>query len=122
MDVEDKRTHYVGRYRVVIGTNWERYHDGQVKVYSELYRIGEREPIISSYYGPSLCFDDPLGRESAYTALRGLTMRPGDVDAEWFDDYTPAQLEWARSSECEWLGYLASEGEERMAKRRYSRR
>jgi len=35
-------------------------------------------------------------------ALLGfLTLRPGDTDVEYFDAYTPEQMEFAESYECE---------------------
>lgn len=42
--------------------------------------------------------------DAALLALLGfLTLRPGDTDSECFDKYTPAQMAWAQSSECESL-------------------
>ena len=44
--------------------------------------------------------------ESCAALLSFLTLRPGDTDAEYFDDYTPAQLNFAEqhaealSAEC----------------------
>lgn len=32
--------------------------------------------------------------DAARSALAFLTLRPGDVDAEYFDGYTPAQVAW----------------------------
>lgn len=32
-----------------------------------------------------------------------LTVQPGDTDTEWFDDYTPEQMRFARSGEAEAL-------------------
>ena len=38
--------------------------------------------------------------ESVYALLGFLTMRPGDTDQEYFEEYTPKQLEWAESHDC----------------------
>jgi hypothetical protein len=44
--------------------------------------------------------------------LSFLTLKPGDTDSDYFADYTPAQMEWARSSECEFLSCDVSTAEE----------
>ena len=44
-------------------------------------------------------------------------MKPGDTDDEYFGGYSPEQLAWAEDNG-EWLALLASEREERNAKRR----
>jgi hypothetical protein len=41
------------------------------------------------------------GKESAISLLTFLTLRPGDTDSEYFDKYTPEQLEFANSIDCE---------------------
>src|SRR5215467_12574331 len=43
--------------------------------------------------------------------LSFLSLRPGDTDAEYFESYTPAQLEWA-DARGEYLSLLAYELEE----------
>lgn len=35
------------------------------------------------------------------TLLSFLTLQSGDTDSEYFDSYTPDQLAWSESSECE---------------------
>lgn len=46
---------------------------------------------------------DSEGLEMAKTLLTFLTLQPGDTDEEYFEYYTPEQLEWANSWECEQL-------------------
>jgi len=41
--------------------------------------------------------------ESVISLLGFLTCQPGDTDRDYFATYTPAQMEWAKSSECEQL-------------------
>lgn len=41
--------------------------------------------------------------DAARTLLSFLTMQPGDIEKEYFDKYTPEQLAWAKSKECEQL-------------------
>lgn len=56
-------------------------------------------------FRPSPCHADDA--DATLRALLGfLTLRPGDTDADYFADYTPAQREFAASSACELLGYL----------------
>jgi len=56
-------------------------------------------------------FRDPEGLECAKTLLTFLTLQPGDIDDEYFDKYTPEQLEWAKSFECEQLQVFADDEE-----------
>ena len=44
---------------------------------------------------------DPTGKESRCHLLCFLTLKPGDTDKEYFEKYTPEQLEWANSWENE---------------------
>jgi hypothetical protein len=58
------------------------------------------------FCGSPLHADDS---DETLAALLGfLTLRPGDTDREYFDAYTPAQLDFAES-EGEYLGLLAEE-------------
>lgn len=50
--------------------------------------------------------------DSVYTLLGFLTLRPGDTDEEYFDSYTPEQLEWVQSDSAEELRYQVMEWEE----------
>ena len=53
-----------------------------------------------------------IDSNQAVAALLGfLSLRPGDTDAEYFDDYSPEQLEWAETRG-ELLGLFALELEE----------
>lgn len=41
------------------------------------------------------------GDETAGALLSFLSLQPGDTDPDYFDSYTPAQLEWARRNGAE---------------------
>lgn len=41
-----------------------------------------------------------------------LTLKKGDTDPEFFDNYTPDQMEWTRSDRCEELQMLGLDIEE----------
>lgn len=68
-------------------------------------------------YRPSPMFEE-ASREAAIGLLGFLTLRPGDTDDEYFEKYTPEQMAWAKSSDCEYLGYEVSDEEEASSKKR----
>lgn len=49
--------------------------------------------------------------QTIYALLSFLTLRPGDTDKEYFQDYTPIQLDWCNSLECEDLQCWVSDRE-----------
>lgn len=55
----------------------------------------------------------PMHADDSDATLRGLlgflTLRPGDTDAEYFADYTPAQLAFAASDTCQLLAFIYSD-------------
>jgi hypothetical protein len=55
---------------------------------------------------------DPESDDSIRALLGFLTLRPGDTDADYFDSYTPEQLAWAKSGDCEDLAlwYAGEDG------------
>lgn len=66
------------------------YRDGRQ---SRSYMLAFDGEVMFSGYdyspAPSMRFDSD---ESAATLLRFLSLQPGDVDEEYFANYTPAQL------------------------------
>lgn len=50
---------------------------------------------------------------AAYALLGFLTLKPCDTDREYFDDYTPAQMEWCQSDEAERIGLAVYDFEAR---------
>lgn len=64
--------------------------------------------FAGSDFGPS-----PMHADDADATLRGrlgfLTLRPGDTDAEYFAEYSPAQLAFAASDTCELLAFIYSD-------------
>jgi hypothetical protein len=59
-------------------------------------------------FGPS-----PMHADDSDATLRGLlgflTLRPGDTDAEYFADYTPAQMAFAKSDAAQLLAFIYSD-------------
>ena len=54
----------------------------------------------------------PESKESAIQLLGFLTLKPGDTDSDYFDNYTEAQLNFCNSSDCEELSSLVYDYEE----------
>lgn len=55
---------------------------------------------------------DAIDSDAAtWGAVGWFTLKPGDTDSEFFDDYTPAQLEWCESSEAEELSLFVYDHE-----------
>jgi len=53
-----------------------------------------------------------------YALLGFLSLGKGDTDADYFEDYTQAQLDWRDSNRREHLAMIVFEWEERQAKKR----
>lgn len=78
------------------------------------YRFADRGKVIfkGDDYGCSPCHAiDSLA--AVYDLLSFLSLRPGDTDVEYFDDYTPTQMEWCQSGRAEELSWLVCERESR---------
>ncbi len=71
-------------------------------------------------YKPSpLCSIDSL--DSIISLLGFLTCQIGDTDNEYFAKYTPAQLAWCNSFECEQLKGLVSDYDNKQEKQYYNK-
>lgn len=80
---------------------FNRDSDGRPNI---IYKVKTPTGVIfqgRDFSPPANCFRDPTGKESRCGLLNFLTLKPGDTDSEYFDSYTPEQLEWANSSENE---------------------
>lgn len=94
-------------FRLTMWDTHRRDRRGQTRIGYELYD------------GPQLVFSgedfsgSPMHADDADATVAGLlcflSLRPGDTDREYFDDYTPEQLEWCQSGRAEFLSCLASE-------------
>jgi len=69
------------------------------------FRFGvvDEPPIFegADFAGSPLTADD--SDQCLATLLTFLTLRPGDTDRDYFDDYTPEQLDWTQDYACESL-------------------
>ena len=76
------------------------------------FKVGKKIVFEGKDFGCPPCYSiDSLS--TAYSILSFLTLRPGDTDKEYFEDYTAEQMEWARSSKCEYLQYMVSDWQEK---------
>jgi len=77
------------------------------------YRLEESGKVIfeGDSFGPAPHVD-PYSRDSVMHLLTFLTLRKGDTDNEYFDNYTPAQLDWIESDTCEELRWIVYDYEE----------
>lgn len=75
------------------------------------YELRDRAGCLL-FAGDDFC-PSPLHADDSDATLRGLlgflTLRPGDTDAEYFANYTPAQLAFARSDTCQLLAFIYSD-------------
>ena len=79
-------------------------------------RDGRRVIFAGDFGCPSCTAIDSL--ECVKSILGFLTLRDGDVDAEYFVGYTQAQLDWRDSTRCDQLAMIQFEMEERLEKRK----
>lgn len=72
------------------------------------YELKDGRKVIfsgSDFTGSPLHADD--SRQTVAALLNFLSLKPGDTNREYFDKYTPEQMEWCQSDRCEYLGLLA---------------
>lgn len=98
------------------------YHTGRYDRYGKsvlAYRFRDRGKLIfdDSGFSPSpMHCDDSM--ETVYALLGFISLRPGDTDSEYFDKYTPSQMEWCQSGRAEELSCIVCVREERLNERR----
>ena len=93
------------------GFSLRLYYLGSEKI-GYVFRDGGKVVFSGCDYRPSpLHSCDSL--DSVYGLLGFLSMQDGDTDAEYFADYTPAQLAWRDSGRAEELSMYVYDHEER---------
>ena|GEM_PF-5718442 len=110
MNREAIRTWQAGRFRLEVCDTGRRDWRGQSRL---AYTFTDDDKVIfegSDFCGSPLHADDS---DETLAALLGfLSLRPGDTERDYFDSYTPEQLDWARANGEE-LSLIAHEMEER---------
>jgi hypothetical protein len=110
MNREVIRMWQAGRFKLEIFDTGRQDWRGQSRL---SYTFTDGGSVIfqgEDFAGSPLHSDD--SDETVAALLGFLALRPGDTDREYFDRYTPEQLDWARANGEE-LGWLAHEIEER---------
>jgi hypothetical protein len=84
-------------YRLLTWETGKRFHTRQHKIGYALWQPGHDEPLFVGEdcgVAPS----DSIDGDGALRGLMGfLTLKPGDTDDEYFENYTPEQLAFAES-------------------------
>lgn len=100
---------------------WDTGSVGMSGKYRLAYRLRDRGRTIfegDDFHSSPLHAIDSL--HTVYAILGFLSLRPGETDLEYFDGYTPDQLDWCRSYRAEWLSVLVCDGEERLNRRAHA--
>ena len=82
------------------------------------YQFKDRRRVIfegSDFAGSPMHADDSI--DTTMALLSFLSLRPGDTDAEYFAEYTPAQTDWM-NSRAETLASIVAEFEYHQETRR----
>lgn len=98
-------------YRLRTFDTYGHMSTGQRKLAYIFQAPGRRVLFKGADYGCAPA--DPIDSDAALVGLLGfLTLKPGDTDSEYFDRYTPEQLDWCRGSDCEELSLLVANAED----------
>jgi len=96
-------------YELELYDTHEQDIHGKHRLYYRFTR--DREPIFTAgdfWCSPSRSIDSD---DTLVSLLGFLTLRPGDTDAEYFENYTPRQLEFAANEAEELSIYADTEGD-----------
>lgn len=112
------RTYKYGDYTMTLDATGRRDRYGKPQIAYTLSKEAEGDPIFSGddcYAGLS-GRDDPEGMGVAEDLLSFLTLRPGDIEDDYFEDYTERQLEFAthEAEDLQMWVLCLSEANERM--------
>ena len=89
-----------GGYTVSLEATSKRMKTGQIKTKYSLTDPKGKVVFSGSDLGCSP-LNTPESKENAVALLSFLTLRKGDTDEDYFDDYTPEQLAWIDTDDCE---------------------
>jgi hypothetical protein len=74
---------------------------GKSRLAYDFRKDGDSEPLFSGDDFFCGMFTSINSDECMLCLLAFLTLKPGDTDKEYFEEYNENQLSWANSSECE---------------------
>lgn len=89
-----------GDYTVSLAATDKRAKTGQIKTKYSLTDPKGTVVFSGSDLGCSP-LNTPESKENAVALLSFLTLRKGDTDEDYFDGYTPEQLAWIDTDDCE---------------------
>lgn len=89
-----------GDYTVSLEATSRRAKTGQIKTKYSLTDPHGKVVFSGSDLGCSP-LNTPESKENAVALLSFLTLRKGDTDEGYFDNYTPEQLAWIDTDDCE---------------------
>lgn len=89
-----------GDYTVSLEATNKRAKTGQIKTKYSLTDPHGKVVFSGSDLGCSP-MHAPESKENAVALLTFLTLRKGDTDDDYFGDYTPEQLEWIDTGDCD---------------------
>lgn len=96
-----RKTYNLGReFRLTLYNEGQETRDGKLKI---RYRFSENGKAIFTGDNFRAGYGMTSPKRIACDLLAFLTLRPGDTDPEFFEDYTLEQLEFSRRSDMEYL-------------------
>lgn len=102
-------------YKLSLRETDKRDSYGHVRV-AYTFKTPDNEILFQGDDFGSSPLHDPESKASAIGLLAFLTLKPGDTDADYFDKYTPRQMEFAQSMDAENLSSIVYDYEERQAR------
>jgi len=99
------------KYKMTLKATGERGEFGKAQI-AYTFKTPEGKVLFqgNDFYNPEYVPED---KDSAISLLGFLTLKPGDTDQDYFKDYTPEQLEFSNSMDCEMLQLIVSDYEEK---------
>jgi hypothetical protein len=83
------------------------------------YELKDGRTVVFSgedFAGSPMHADDSI--ETVASLLSFLSLKPGDTDREYFDSYTPEQMQWCTGGRADDLSMIAMELEDASSRRR----
>lgn len=102
------KTYKFDDYKMTLQDTWVRDMAGKAIV-EYTFSAPDGEVIFEGVDFHCSPLHEPESKDSAKALLGFLTLRKGDTDSEYFDDYTERQLEFSESFDCEQLQMYAYE-------------
>lgn len=96
------QTYKFDEYTMTLEATTKRDRTGHILVRYE-FKTPQGVTLFSGENFGANPLHSPEGKESAKDLLSFLTVRKGDTDEDYFKNYTPEQLAFSNSADCEYL-------------------